>query len=96
MKIVFIAYVAALILMGIVAFIAYGRDKRLAKQGKYRTPERTLLLLAACFGGSGAFVGMQVFRHKTQHIQFKLIVPLCMVVQLAALCALAYFAFFAK
>ena len=95
MKTVFFIYVALLAIMGTVAFIAYGRDKRLARQNKYRTPERTLLALAACFGGIGAFVCMQVFRHKTRHTRFVILVPLSMVLQLALLGVLAYFGFIA-
>ena len=93
MKTVFCIYVAALVLMSVIAFIAYGRDKRLAKSGSWRTPERTLLLLSACFCGIGAFIGMRVYRHKTQHTSFKIIVPLTMILQLALLAVLAYFAF---
>ncbi|MBR4235346.1 MAG: DUF1294 domain-containing protein [Clostridia bacterium] len=93
MKTLFFIYTAALVLMSVIAFIAYGRDKRLAKSGSWRTPERTLLLLSACCGGIGAFVGMRVFRHKTQHPSFKIIVPLTMILQIALLAALAYFAF---
>ena len=93
MQTVFFIYVGALIVMSLVALFSYKRDKVLAQRGAYRTPERTLLLLAACFGGIGAFAGMQLFRHKTKHTRFQIIVPLCMALQLIALAALAYLAF---
>ena len=96
MQIVFYIYLALLFIMSVVALISYQRDKTFAKQGKYRVPERTLLLLAACFGGIGAFAAMRVFRHKTKHLRFQIIVPLSMVIQLAVLVALAYFAFLTK
>ena len=92
MKYLFIAYAAVMVLMSLIAFAAYGRDKGLAKKGAYRTSEKTLLLLAAFLGGTGAFAGMRTFRHKTKHLRFQLFVPLCMIVQLAGLAALAYFA----
>ena len=41
-----------------------------------RLPERNLLLLAIVGGGIGAWLGMEVFRHKTQHRSFRVIVPL--------------------
>ena len=85
-------YIALLAIMGIVAFAAYGMDKRKAKKNAWRTSEKTLLLLAACFGGIGAFLGMKVFRHKTQHTSFRIIVPLCALIQIAALVLLAVYA----
>ena len=41
-----------------------------------RIPEKTLLLLAALGGGIGAWLGMELFRHKTQHRSFRICVPL--------------------
>ena len=93
MKYLFIAYFAAMMVMSLISFVSYGRDKGLAKKGKWRTSEKTLLLMAALLGGVGAFAGMRVFRHKTQHLRFRLFVPLCMIVQIGGLAALAYFAF---
>ena len=92
MSVIVYIYTALLAVMGIIAFAAYGLDKRNAKKGAWRTSEKTLLLLAACLGGVGAFLGMKVFRHKTQHTSFKLIVPLCALIQLAALAALIIYA----
>ncbi|MCR4621100.1 MAG: DUF1294 domain-containing protein [Clostridiales bacterium] len=78
-------YIALLAVMGLAAFAFYGMDKRKAKKGAWRISEKTLLLLAACFGGIGAFLGMKVFRHKTQHTRFRIIVPVCALVQIAVL-----------
>ena len=63
-------------IINIVAFIAYGVDKHKAKKGKWRTPETTLLTLAFAGGALGAWCGMRVFRHKTQHWKFRILVPL--------------------
>ena len=80
MKIALIIYVA---MMSLIAFAAFGLDKYKAKTDKWRTPEKTLFLLAIIGGGVGAFLGMQVFRHKTKHQQFVIGIPLIMIVQLA-------------
>ena len=80
MKVLLIIYIAV---MSLIAFAAFGLDKHKAQAGKWRTPEKTLFLLAIIGGGIGAFLGMQIFRHKTQHKQFVIGIPLIMIVQLA-------------
>ncbi len=71
-----------LLLINALALLFYGVDKLLAKlKAKHpsirRIPEKTLLLLAAFGGGIGAWVGMELFRHKTQHRAFRVLIPLC-------------------
>ena len=78
-------------LMTIVTFVLYGVDKGKAKKGQWRIPEKTLLLFAACFGGLGAFLGMKIFRHKTKHTSFKILVPTFMIVQFILIAAGVYF-----
>ena len=72
-------YLAAI---NVVTFLVYGLDKWKAKQGAWRVKESTLLLLAAVGGSVGALLGMQVFRHKTKHLQFTVGVPLILLVQI--------------
>ena len=79
MKLLLIIYVAV---MSLIAFAAFGLDKYKAKTDKWRTPEKTLFLLAIIGGGVGAFLGMQVFRHKTKHTQFVIGIPAIMIAQL--------------
>ena len=78
-------------LMTIVTFALYGADKSKAKKGKWRIPEKTLLLFAACFGGLGAFLGMKIFRHKTKHTSFKILVPVFMIIQFILIAVGTYF-----
>jgi uncharacterized membrane protein YsdA (DUF1294 family) len=54
------------------AFLLYARDKRKAKAGGRRTPERVLLAIAV-FGPFGALFAMRVFRHKTRKPKFLLV-----------------------
>ena len=89
MKIFLVFY----IIMNLVTFILYGADKAKAKKGKWRIPEKTLILFAACFGGLGAFLGMKIFRHKTKHTSFRIIVPVCMIIQFILIAVGAYFLF---
>lgn len=65
-----------LIAINILTFIVYGNDKRKARKNKWRTPESTLLMLAFIGGAYGAWLGMTLFRHKTKHWKFRILVPL--------------------
>ena len=65
-QIVILAYAGWLVLLSIIAFIAYGVDKSKAKKGKWRTKEKTLLLLSFLGGAFGGFPAMLVFHHKTK------------------------------
>lgn len=56
---------AWLIAINLTAFLVYGADKNLAETRRRRVPEKVLLALALLFGSLGAWLGMQVFRHKT-------------------------------
>ena len=71
-----------LILVNLVAFILYGADKSFAKKGARRIPEKTLLLWAWLGGSIGAFLGMQIFRHKTKKPKFYITVPALMVLEI--------------
>lgn len=65
-QIVIIAYASYLVLLSFITFIAYGVDKSKAKKGKYRTKEKTLLLLSFLGGAFGGYPAMLIFRHKTK------------------------------
>ena len=71
-----------LLIINVVAFFLYGIDKLKAKHGKWRISELTLLLLAAAGGSVGAWAGMKIWHHKTQHWKFKIGLPLILVLQL--------------
>ena len=72
-----------LIVVNLVSFALYGLDKLKAKKGLWRIRESTLLLVAALGGSLGALLGMEVFRHKTKHWSFKLLVPLFLLLHIA-------------
>ena len=80
-----LAALAVVVVMNIVAFALMGHDKKCARQGKWRVPEKTLFLVTACFGGLGGVLGMKVFHHKTQHWYFKVFFPVLLIVQIAVL-----------
>jgi uncharacterized membrane protein YsdA (DUF1294 family) len=62
-------------LLQIIGFYTMGADKRRAKNGKWRIPERRLWGIAIFGGGLGLWLGMAQFRHKTKHLNFRLGFP---------------------
>lgn len=78
-----ILILVALILavMNAAAFLLMGVDKRRAKKGAWRIPEKTLFLVTALFGGLGGTLGMFLLRHKTRHWYFRLGFPALLIVQ---------------
>ena len=60
----------AYLIIGILAFFAYGVDKRKAKRKRRRISESVLLGLGFFGGAIGALLGMHLFRHKTRHWYF--------------------------
>ena len=69
--------------INLATFIVYGADKRRARKGKWRVPERTLFLLPRLGGSVGALLGMRVFHHKTRHWYFVWGIPAILLAQLA-------------
>lgn len=67
--------------MNLISFAMFFIDKRKAIKGKNRISENSLLLSAFLFGSIGAFLSMQIFRHKTQKLKFKILVPLFFTLQ---------------
>ncbi|MFD1174739.1 DUF1294 domain-containing protein [Paenibacillus puldeungensis] len=59
-----------------VAYLVMSDDKRRARQRRERIPEKTLFLLALIGGALGVLLAMNVKRHKTKHISFRVGVPL--------------------
>ena len=80
-----------LLLWNLITFGMMGFDKRRAKNGGWRVPEKRLFFCSFLFGGPGVALGMSVFRHKTQHLNFKILVPLSIFVDVAAVCAMIWF-----
>ena len=71
-----------LTVMNLFAFLSMWSDKRRARRGKWRIPERTLFLLSFLGGSVGALAGMYAFRHKTTHGKFVVGMPAILLIHL--------------
>jgi len=60
----------------LIVFFIYGVDKSKSKRNRQRISEKMLLIITALMGGTGALLGMYIFRHKTKHLKFKIGIPL--------------------
>lgn len=63
-------FILFLLITNLITFIVFGIDKRKAVKGRWRIPEKTLLLMGLVFGSVGQLLGMKVFRHKTNKWYF--------------------------
>lgn len=79
-------YLAAINITAVVAACA---DKRRAIRGRWRIPERTLLLLGFFGGAAGELLAMLLIRHKTKHAKFMVLLPLFCLLHAALLIWLA-------
>ena len=79
-----------LAVINLLTFIVYGADKRRARKGKWRVPEKTLFLLPLLGGSIGALLGMRVFHHKTKHWYFVWGIPAILLAQIALAVWLLY------
>ncbi len=82
------------LIWSILAFALMGIDKWRAANHSWRIPEKTLFLSAALGGSLGAILGMQLFRHKTQHWSFKLGMPAILAVQIILALSLSWWVAF--
>ena len=69
-------YPAWIIGLSVCTFALYGFDKRRAVAGGGRVPERVLHGLALAGGFPGGWVGRTVFRHKTRHTSFLVVLTI--------------------
>ncbi len=58
------------IAINLIGFFVMWLDKKKAKKGAWRIPEKTLFIITGLGGGIGTIAGMYTFRHKTQKIGF--------------------------
>lgn len=74
-----------LILINIVNFILFYIDKRRARKKDWRIPESNFFYIALLGGSLGAILAMKAFRHKNQKVRFKVLLPVCLFINILLL-----------
>ena len=78
------ALLVSYLVIGIVTFFVYAKDKRAAINGNWRVPEKTLHIFSVAGGWLGALIAQDKLRHKTQKQPFRAIYWLTVVINVAA------------
>lgn len=78
------------IAINIVSFLLFGLDKFFAILKMRRIKEKTLILVSFLGGGVGSFLAMEIFRHKTLHAKFRILIPISLILTLMAIYYLFY------
>ena len=73
------------IVLGVITYAMYAKDKAAAQSDDWRTPESTLHLLSALGGWVGAMVAQTYLRHKSQKAEFRLAYYLTVIINMAGL-----------
>lgn len=78
-----------LVVINVLTFVLYWKDKSAAKNGGWRVPEASLLLFALLGGTPAAWFAQKKLRHKTKKGSFRAQFWLVVVIQIGLL--VAYF-----
>ena len=77
--------IAWYVILGVITYGMYAKDKAAAQNGDWRTPESTLHLLSTLGGCVGALVAQTYLRHKSQKPEFRIVYYLTVIINLAGL-----------
>ncbi|MFP7834920.1 DUF1294 domain-containing protein [Marisediminicola sp. LYQ134] len=75
--------------LSLLAVITYAVDKSAAQNGRWRTPETTLIVIGLLGGWPGAVLAQQILRHKTRKASFQWAFWLSVVVNVGVLLAVS-------
>ena len=73
------------VIISIIGYVLPAVDKKRAKNGEWRIPEKTLFIVSILGGSAAMLISMKHYRHKTKHKRFMIGIPCIIVLQLAAI-----------
>lgn len=73
------------VVLGVMTYLSYAKDKAAAQNNEWRTPESNLHLLSALGGWVGAMIAQTYLRHKSQKSDFRMAYYLTVITNLAGL-----------
>lgn len=76
--------------LSVFTLLLFAWDKLMAKLGRRRIPEASLLLACLVGGAVGGFVGMHLFHHKIRKPKFYVTVPLLVLLDVGILAAVRF------
>ena len=79
-----------LLAVSVIAMFVTAVDKARAIKKKSRIRERTLFIWSMLGGSVAMYLTMLGIRHKTKHKRFMIGIPLIIILQIAAVCAVLY------
>jgi len=68
-----------LIMINLVNLALFAIDKKRARFKKWRVSEMTFFLISLLGGSIGGLIGMNIFRHKTKKISFRILLPVFLI-----------------
>ena len=70
------------LIINLIGLLIMYIDKKRAKKGKWRIPEKTIFIVTILGGGIGTITGMYLFRHKTKKIEFTFGLPFITILEI--------------
>jgi uncharacterized membrane protein YsdA (DUF1294 family) len=86
------AVAALYVVMSVITFVIYARDKSAAGTRRRRVPENTLQLLSLLCGWPGALLAQRTLRHKTRKTRFLVVFWMVVVLNVVAVAAVLWVA----
>ena len=90
MQMWFISLGVSMLALSLSTMILYAWDKRKARQGGWRVPEKRLHLLSLLGGWPGALLAQRMLRHKTVKTRFRIVFWLTVLAHLLVVGGVSY------
>ncbi|WP_159567405.1 DUF1294 domain-containing protein [Budvicia diplopodorum] len=81
---------AVYVIVSIITFLLYMKDKSAAQKNHWRIKESTLLVFGLFCGWPGALFAQRMLHHKTKKTEFQLVYWLTVIIHCGALASMLY------